>query len=305
MKKMYDSSEVKEKFAVLLSKLHIANLLADYISNVIVKSKFFDCFENNDFEEFMTLSFETITETVFGEEVVFDYSKDYVNEYYWAGLEYMDLLFNYGIPLKRAMIIFPLIKMVDLYYPYHEAHSRKTCEFYLEKEKNTPLLNILRTERNIQLSKLAVITKINEKTLRLFDSSNAALFATNAVTLNKLANFFEVDLSVFMSKSSCVPFSESFLRNDEFREIFKDEMLRYFGVKSNDSLKFIYDPLDSKELRNEIKTNKLLAILSSPYGIAKMVNNKMVEKYLSDNEFLFIYSSTAQIFKTKIDKLLF
>lgn len=305
MKKMYDSSEVKEKFAILVSKLHIANLLADYISNVIVKSKFFDCFENNDFEEFMTLSFETITESVFGEEVVFDYSKDYVNEYYWAGLEYMDLLFNYGIPLKRAMIIFPLIKMVDLYYPYHEAHSKKTCEYYLEVEKNTPILNILRTEKNIQLSKLALISKINEKTLRLFDSSNAALFATSVGTLNKLANFFEVDLSVFMSRSSCVPYSESLLTNNEFREIFKDEMLRYFGVKSNDSLKFIYDPLDSKELRQEIKASKLLVILSNPYGIAKMVNNKMVEKYLSDNEFLFIYFNAAEIFKTKIDSLLF
>ena len=305
MKKMYDSSEVKEKFAVLLSKLHIANLLADYISDVIVKSDFFDCFENNNFDEFMSLSFETITETVFGEEVVFDYSKDYVNEYYWAGLEYMDLLFNYGVPLKRAMLVFPLIKMVDLYYPYHEAHSRKTCEYYLEVEKNTPILNILRTEKGIQLSKLSVITKINEKTLRLFDSSNAALFATSVGTLNKFANFFGVNLSVFMSKSSCVPFSESLLRNDEFRKIFKDEMLRYFGVKLNDSLKFIYDPLDSKELRKEIKTHKILVILSNPYGIAKMQNNKMTEKYLSDNEFLFVYSNAVETFKTKIDFLLF
>lgn len=305
MKKMYDSGEIKNKFAILLSKLHIANLLTSYINEVIVKSNFFDCFENNDFEEFMSLSFETIAETVFGEEVVFNYSLDYINEYYWAGLEYMDLLFNYGVPLKRAMIVFPLINMVNLYYPYHEAHSIKTCEYYLELEKNTPVLNVLREEKNIQLSKLAFITKINEKTLRLFGSSNAALFSTSITTLKKLANFFNLDISVFMTKSSCIPFSDVFFKNEIFRDTFKDEMLKYFGIKQNDSVNFFYDNLDSKELRKEIKTSKLLVILSSPYGVAKMQNNKMVEKYLSDTEFLYIYANSCEIFKTKIDSLLF
>ena len=78
MNKLYDSSEVKEKFAMLLSKLHMANLLTDYINDTIVKSDFFDCFEKNDFETFMSLSIETIIENVFKEEVVFDYNKNYI-----------------------------------------------------------------------------------------------------------------------------------------------------------------------------------------------------------------------------------
>lgn len=305
MNKLYDSSEVKEKFAMLLSKLHMANLLTDYINDTIVKSDFFDCFEKNDFETFMSLSIETIIENVFKEEVVFDYNKNYINEYYWAGLEYMDLLFNYGVPLKRALIIFPVIKMVDLYYPYHEAHSSKTCLYYLDIERNTPILNILRNEKNIQLSKLSLITNINEKTLRLFDSSNAALFATSLSQLTRLANFFEVDISVFNTRSSCVPYSELFFKNDVFVEIFKDEMLKYFGVKQKGNVKYISEDFDTKELRKEMKNYNLLVFLSKPYGLAKMQNNKMIQKYLSDIEYLFIYSNTIQIFKTKIDSLLF
>ena len=60
-----------------------------------------------------------------------------------------------------------------------------------------------------------------------------------------------------------------------------------------------------KELRKEMKNYNLLVFLSKPYGLAKMQNNKMIQKYLSDIEYLFIYSNTIQIFKTKIDSLLF
>ena len=304
MKRMYESSEVKEKFAVLLSKLHQVNILSEYINDVVVHSKFFDCFENNDFEELMTLSYESIAEKVFNEEVVFDYSLEYVNEYYWAGLVYMNLLFNYSVPLKRAMIIFPLKKMVDLYYPYHEASFEKACEHYLNYEKETPILEILRKEKNIQLSKLSVITGINEKSLRVFDSSNAALFATSLNSLVKLAIFFEIDVSVFNTKSSCVCYSETFLHNEEFREIFKNTLLVYFGIKSKDAVLYQYNDLDNKEIRKALKNHDLLIMLFEPYGVIKLSNNLIVQKYVNQTEFLFLYARTIEEFKKTTDSLL-
>lgn len=304
MKRMYESSEVKEKFAILLSKLHQVNILSEYINDVVVHSKFFDCFENNDFEELMTLSYESIAEKVFNEEVVFDYSLEYVNEYYWAGLVYMNLLFNYSVPLKRAMIIFPLKKMVDLYYPYHEASFVKACEYYLNYEKETPILEILRKEKNIQLSKLSVVTEINEKSLRVFDSSNAALFATSLNSLVKLANFFEIDLSVFNTKSSCVCYSETFLHNEEFREIFKNTLLVYLGIKSKDKVLYQYNDLDNKKIRKALKNHDLLIMLFEPYGVIKLSNNMITQKYINQTEFLFVYARTIEKFKKTADSLL-
>ena len=103
--KFIDATLVKNRFALLIAKLHDAGLLLDYINEVIVKSKFFDCFENNDLNEFMNSSFELITKNVFGKEVVYDYSHDLTNAYYWAGLAVMEIMMNLEIPLKRILLI--------------------------------------------------------------------------------------------------------------------------------------------------------------------------------------------------------
>ncbi len=302
MKKMYKSADVKEKFAILLSKLHQAKLLTEYINDVVVKSSFFDCFENNDFEDFMTMSYETIAKEVFNKETVFDYSLDYINEFYWAGLVYMDLVFNYSVPLKRAMLVYPLKEMVDLYYPYHEAHFSKACKYYLDIEKERSVLDILVKEKGIQLTKLAFITQINEKSLRLFLTSNAALFATSMSSLIKLASFFEVDISIFKSKSSCVCYSETFLKEERFRDIFVDQLLSYLGIKRKENISYSYFDLENKDIREILTTNDLIVLLFEPYGVIKFKSHQISQKYINNTEFLFLYSNAIDIYRKETNR---
>ena len=304
MKKIYESSDVKEKFAILLSKLHHSNLLSEYINDMIVKSVFFDCFEKNDFEDFMTKSYESIVKEIFNIEIIFDYSLDYVNEFYWAGLIYMDLVFNYSVPLKRAMLILPLKEMVDLYYPYHEAHFSKACEYYLKLEKERSVLEVLRKEKNIQLSKLALITGINEKSLRIFATSNAALFATSFTSLVKLSNFFEVDISIFKTKSSCICYSDSFLRIERFRDIFVSNLLTYLGIRKKENVLYQYTDLDNKEIRKTLQKYDLIIMLFEPFGVIKTSNNVVTQKYISQTEFLFCYANTVDKYKEETPYLL-
>ena len=44
--KLFDASDIKERFALLIAKLHDAGFLLDYINEVMVKSSFFDCFDH-------------------------------------------------------------------------------------------------------------------------------------------------------------------------------------------------------------------------------------------------------------------
>ena len=264
-----------------------------------MKSKFFDCFENNDFDDFVAMSYESIAKQVFKKETVFDPASHLIDEFYWAGLIYMDLLFNYSVPLKRSMIIFPLKEMVDLYYPYHEADFSKAAKFYLKIEQERSVLEILRKERNIQLSKLAFITGINEKSLRIFASSNAALFATSLSSLVKLANFFEVDISVFKTKSSCLPYAEIFFKMDEFRDAFVNNLLFFLGIKKKERILYQYVELENKEMRKALHNYDLIVMLSEPFGVIKSSNNLVIQKYLNQTEFMFLYAKTADEYRER------
>lgn len=205
--KFFEAPVIKEKFALLIAKLHSAGLLTDYINDTIIKSPFFDCFEKNDLEDFATLSFESITKAVFKKEVVYDYSLNYVNSYYWAGLSVMSIVMNLGMPLKRALLIMPLKEIVGAFDIYHEMHAEQFLNRYLELENERSLLKILRSSADLSVSKVSYLTGIKSSLLNLLDRSNDALFGTSLSNLAKLSQLFDISIDVFKRKSSLVPFS--------------------------------------------------------------------------------------------------
>ena len=303
--KFIDATLVKNRFALLIAKLHDAGLLLDYINEVIVKSKFFDCFENNDLNEFMNSSFELITKNVFGKEVVYDYSHDLTNAYYWAGLAVMEIMMNLEIPLKRILLIMPLKEIVSHFQLFHEMHPEQFIELYSNVEKTTSLFKILKNEENISTSRISYLTGIKQSLLNIFDKSNDTLFATSFSNLSKLSKLFDVSIDIFKKKSSYIPFSLSLLGNSEFKEIFAVNILRYFNMKQIDNYLVSSKYIEDKEVRSLLLNNKAIVDMSGPFGVLNISSNRVNRKYLNNEEFAFLYKKSIDELKLRISGLVF
>lgn len=303
--KYFDSGLVKEKFAFLLAKLHDAAFLTDYINDVIIKSPFFDCFENNDLTDFMTLSFETITEKCFGKEVIYDYSHNLINAYYWAGLKIMEIMMNLEIPLKRILIVMPLKEIVGLYEPYHEMHPEQFLKHYQELENQRSVLKSLRNTANLSISKISYLTDIKTPLLNIIDKSNATLFGTSFSNLTKLASLFNVSTNIFKKKTSYAPFSSLIIDSKTTEPILIKHILAYFNFASDGNVTITRNYLEDKDIKNLLKQHKVVVDLSNPFGVLYISSNRINRKYMTNEEFTFIYLKTINELRLKVEGLLF
>ena len=303
--RFFEASLVKEKFALLISKLHRADLLADYINDRMIYSSFFDCFEKNDLEDFMSLSFESITKEVFKKEVIYDYSLNYIDAYYWAGLNIMNIMMNLEIPLKRILTIMPLKEIVGAYTIYHEMHPEQFLHHYAELENERSLLKLLRNEAGLSIAEISFLTGIKTTLLRVLDYSNAALFSTSFSNLTKLSVLFHQSIDVFKKKSTFVAFSESVLRSKTFEPILIHNILAYHGMEDGINFTVIYEYLDDKKCRALLKDYKVIVDLFDPYGVIYIVSNRIFKKYFSAEEFAFIYKASIERLRYQIDDIVF
>ena len=301
----FESSLVKEKFAVLISKLHSVGFLPDYINQVITKSPFFDCFENNELNDFMSLSFEAITKEVFGREVIYDYSLRYVDDYYWAGLSIMEIMMNLEIPLKRILTIMSLQEIVGAYELYHEMNINKFLDHYLELENDRCLLKILRNNASLSIPNISFLTGIKLSLLKIMDYSNATLFATSFSNLSKLSILFNVSINIFKKKSNFIPFSKYMIRSKEFEPLLSRNILQYFNLDISSSYFTNYEYLEDKEIRNILKTNKLIIDLSNPFGVIYISSNRINKRYLSSEEAALIYKKSIDELRPQLTEHLF
>jgi len=301
----FEANQISEKFALLISKLNSVGLLDEYINNVIIKSPFFDCFENNDLSRFVNLSFEEISKSIFRKEVVFNLSDNFVNKYYWAGLSIMKIMMNYKIPLKRILSIIPLNEFVNKFNPFHEMNPNKICEYYLEQEQNISLLKKLRNDANLSLANIVTLTGINPSILKIMDGSNATLMATSFANLNKLSKLFDISIDVFKKESSYMPFSSLLLSNKLFGECFVKNILDFFNLNYSSNILMINDYVENKDIRNNLKKYKYIIDMSRPFGVIYLSSNRVCNKYLSTEEFYFLYQKTISEFKIQVGTLLF
>ena len=303
--KFYEASLAKEKFALLIAKLHSVDLLTDYINDTLIQSSFFDCFEKNDLRDFMTLSFENITKEVFKKEVVYDYSLNYIDAYYWAGLTIMSIMMNLEVPMKRVLTIMPLKEIVGAYEIYHEMHIEQFLHHYLELENERSLLKILRSKAGLSIAKISYLTGIKTSLLSFLDYSNAALFGTSFSNLTKLSILFDQSIDLFKKKSTFVAFSSDILHSEAFKPLLMNRILRYFNMKDDVNYIVTYDYIDEKACRSLLKEHKVIVDLFNPYGIVYISSNRVVRKYFSIAEFSFIYQVSIQQLRLAINDIIF
>lgn len=301
----FDCGLVKERFALLLSKLHEEGLPSDYISKTIVESPFFDCFEKNDLALFLSTSLESISSEVFKKETVFDYSSLPGDAYYWAGLAIMKIVMNLRLPLRRVLFTMPIKEFVACFEPYHEMSDEQFLEHFSSVEKSRSLLKAIRAEKGFSLPKISFLTGIKMPTLARMDSSTESLLGTSFANLSALSSLLGIPCDAFKRTSSYVPFSPSLLRDEKMAEILGENIRLYFNVPAKKGFSIAREYLESKEIKAVLEKEKPIVDLSDPFGIIYLSGGRAKRRFLSKEEFLFLYSKSCDELKQETRALLF
>ena len=214
-------------------------------------------------------------------------------------------MINFKVPLKRILLVMPLDEIIMSYNPFHEMNSIQFCKHYLEVEKSRNILKILRKEKGVSIRDLSYLVNIKESFLKVMDNSNATLMATSFRNLNLLSQFFAISLDVFRVESNYIPYSSSFVKGKTLSKIVAKNILSYFGVNPENNFTITTTYMLDKEFRNALKEYKYIVDLSMPYGLIYFVSHKLTKKYLSNEEFAFIYKKSIEDLKQTTDTLIF
>lgn len=259
-----DLQFIKTKFATLLSKLYFsASIEMDNISDKIIDSSYFDFFEENDIDGFLKKNYEDICFELFG--VKFNKDVEDIGPIYWSGIQYMNIFFNYQIPLRTIFLIWPLKIMSAHYAKYHEMNEIELCKEFKKCFDNTSIVKELRNRANLSTRQIAELTGIDFSSVRYFENDNTHLFRSPTFVSNLLANALGVDNVFFKNKSSFLPLSVNLIDDSGFLKKVG------FYLKSL----YISEPLDDIKITYSHLNEKPYLLLSSPsilFGRKRTIN---------------------------------
>jgi len=106
---------------------------------------------------------------------------------YWAGwvLAYAQWYLNKSF--SEILSVMPFSRLVNMYYPYHEADEMKTVEVIQGLFPNTPALKLLRQKRNLTQKQLAALSGVNVRSIRSYEQGSNELAKAQGETLLMLA----------------------------------------------------------------------------------------------------------------------
>ena len=226
--------QLKKKFGHFVSSLVFeANLSVEIISDKFVFSSFFDLFENNKPESFLDVSNREIAKTLFNVDI--EEKNDDIGPFYWAGIQYINLFLNLGIPMNILFLQCPLECMASHYQIYHEMNETRILDLYKENYSFRPIIKLVREKRNITIRELSLLTSINERTLLSYMDNNR-LFNASFDNIKKLSMVLEAPYSLFKKESDFVPFARFLYDEPLFLDIFSKKVYEYFNIDENKQL---------------------------------------------------------------------
>ena len=106
---------------------------------------------------------------------------------YWAGwvLAYAQWYLNKSF--SDILSVMPFSRLLNMYYPYHEADEMKTIEVIQGLFPNTPPLKTLRQKRKLTQEHLATLSGVNIRTIRSYEQGTNELAKAQGETLLMLA----------------------------------------------------------------------------------------------------------------------
>lgn len=284
--------EVKIKFARLLSYLFFdAKIELDNISKAMIESPFLDIFEENRLNDFMSMPFEQMAKVLFPKlNVPYQISGNDIGEVYWSGLQYMNILMNYRVPLRTVFILLPLKEMVKKYLIYHEMNEIELCRDFMANEyKNNSILKYFRNNSSLSVRELSFLSNIPEATIKYLDNNDNFYNATNK-SLESLVKVLEIDFTFLKRHSSFIPVTYNLLNNYEFVvEISRTIGDFYLGGKlPNLNIKFYKDRnLDIGKAFLIVDNGSFLIINGKETliddNVFKSILDKTVNRYLKNN----------------------
>ena len=72
----------------------------------------------------------------------------------------------------------------------------------------------------------------------------------------------------------------------------------YFGFDKDTQFVKVDFCKEDKEIRELLKENKLILDMSNPFGIYYMSQHRIIRKYLTKEEFAFLYKKSIKALKT-------
>lgn len=106
---------------------------------------------------------------------------------YWAGwvLAYAQWYLNKSF--SDILSVMPFSRLLNMYYPYHEADEMKTIEVIQGLFPNTSALKTLRQKRKLTQEQLATLSGVNIRTIRSYEQGTNELAKAQGETLLMLA----------------------------------------------------------------------------------------------------------------------
>ena len=106
---------------------------------------------------------------------------------YWAGwvLAYAQWYLNKSF--SDILSVMPFSRLLNMYYPYHEADEMKTIEVIQGLFPNTSALKTLRKKRKLTQEQLATLSGVNIRTIRSYEQGTIDLAKAQGETLLMLA----------------------------------------------------------------------------------------------------------------------
>lgn len=276
--------EIKEKFARLITYLYFdAKIELDNISEAMVSSSFLNIFEENRLNDFMNMRIEDMGDILFPNlyAPLQDSNKD-IGEVYWSGLQYMNILMNYRIPLRTIFILLPLKEMVKKYNVYHEMNEIELCRDFMKYEyKDASILRYFRKKMSLSIREVSYLTNISESTIKYLEN-NEYFYNTTYKNLEQLSKVLNIDLNFFKRKSSFIPVTYYVLNSKDFMLELSKTIGDYYlkGNYPNISVKFYKE----KDLD---RGKAFLIVENNPF---LLINGK--ETLIDDSVFLNILDKT-------------
>jgi len=106
---------------------------------------------------------------------------------YWAGWVLALSQWYLNKSFADILSVMPFSRLVNMYYPYHEADEMKTVEVIQGLFPKTPALKLLRQKRNLTQEQLAALSGVNVRSIRSYEQGSNELAKAQGETLLMLA----------------------------------------------------------------------------------------------------------------------
>ena len=308
--KYVDLGELKNKFGLILMRLHRdAKISASIINQKMLFEPFFDFLERNNVDEILNKDIENISRNIFGGGIIFYNTSAEKDEFYWAGIQYINISINLNIPLKQVVLLCPLEEMLAHYVVYHEMNDIELVKEFKENENKRSILKALRKEKGYSYRELSVLTSINKNAIVYYERDNKNLFNASYKNVTSIIKTLSVSDSFFKECSDFIPFTQNFygiheLKNQVIKTIeeyldkdSKTDIIKKGIISDIEDYYFTTNPFEPEKNKLLVKKYAIVVYLNRDI-IVSMFKRKIIVEVLSNETPLLIKKSITSALKT-------